>query len=257
MASLRFDVEIVGPKPHEVPAVELAEFIQEFARAVLNASGGISESGGTPVSLVGVTEGSDRLTFATTEKFVPVVARISTSIAKRRFSGLPESAHESLHRMSQVTKRRGWGLRIPANKKLKIPAASIKKGADIPAPAPKPLMRGTTSLLARVMRVGGVRPRAELRIPNSSDLLFVDISEDIARILASRLYDEVTLEGVATWDPDTWRMRDFAVTRLLEFVGTPPAEAFRELSAAAGSAWDGVDAVAYVKDVREGGSDLH
>lgn len=86
----------------------------------------------------------------------------------------------------------------------------------------------------------------------------VDVTEEMAMALASRLYQDVALEGTATWDPDTWRLRSFRVVRLLDFAAVSPMAAFHELAAAAGDAWDGVDALEFVRSSREGGAgDLH
>jgi hypothetical protein len=269
MTTVRFEVDIVGPKPDEVPATDLCEFVTEFVRAVAEAGANnaaepaeADRAEETPVapcvSLVEISEGSDRLTFATTREYAQAVARIASSIRRGRYAALPRSVHESLHRMSQVTYRRGWGIRFPANRKLGIVTATLKKGADIPAPKPLPAMTGSTTLLGRLMRVGGVSPKAELRLPNRPDLLYVDVTEEMAMALAGRLYQDVSLEGTASWDPDTWRLRSFRVARLLDFAAISPAAAFRELAASAGDAWNGVDALAYVRSSREGGDgDLH
>lgn len=268
MTTVRFEVDIVGPKPDEVPATDLCEFVTEFVKAVAatvseaaevtDPAAGEATLVASCVSLVDISEGSDRLTFATTQQYAPAVARIASSIRRRRYSSLPRTAHESLHRMSQVTHRRGWGIRFPGNRKLGIQTATLKMGSDIPAPQTPPAMTGSTTLLGRLMRVGGVSPKAELRMPNRSDLLYVDVTEEMAMALANRLYQDVSLEGTAIWDPDTWRMRSFKVVRLLDYTALSPAAAFRELAASAGNAWNGVDALAYVRSSREGGGgDLH
>lgn len=273
MTTVRFEVDIVGPKPDEVPATDLCEFVAEFVKAVAAFDDDSNEVEDSPegddendqplstppcLSLVEISEGSDRLTFVTTQKYAPAVVRIASSIRRGRYSGLPRSAHEYLHRMSQVTKRRGWGIRFPSNKKLGIQPASVKKGEEIPEPKSAPAMSGTTTLLGTLMRVGGVSPRAELRLANRSKLLYVDVTEEMAKALASRLYQQVSLEGTATWDPDTWRMQSFKAVRLLDYAGLPPSAAFRELSSSAGNVWDGVDAIEYVRANRDGGAgDLH
>ena len=269
MTTVRFEVDLVGPKPDEVPATDLCEFVTEFVRAVAGASGDVAAESADAertedtlavpcVSLVEISEGSDRLTFATTHEYAPAVARIASSIRRGRYTSLPRAVHESLHRMSQVTHRRGWGIRFPANKKLGIVTATVKKGTAIPPPKAFPAMTGSTTLLGRLMRVGGVSPKAELRLPNRPDLLYVDVTEEMAMALAGRLYQDVALEGTATWDPDTWKLRSFKVVRLLDFAAVSPAAAFRELAAAVGDAWDGVDALEFVRSNREGGAgDLH
>src|SRR5262249_38810990 len=96
-------------------------------------------------------------------------------------------------------------------------------------------------------------PRAELRVANRSSLLYVDVSEEDAKFLGQRLYDQVVLEGVATWDPETWAVREFRVSRVTEYRPGRVADAFRALAEVSEGIWEQVDAVDFVRKVRGSG----
>ncbi len=67
------------------------------------------------------------------------------------------------------------------------------------------------------------------------------------------MYETIALEGEAVWDPDTWEIIEFRATRMLPYRPKDPLAAFRELAAASGGAWDGIDADEYVRGIRSEG----
>jgi hypothetical protein len=118
-----------------------------------------------------------------------------------------------------------------------------------------PEVRGTTTLYGRCIRVGGVRPKAEISL-RQGGTLFIDVTEQIAKDLGRRLYDEVCILGEASWETATWTIQGFRATAISPYSPTDLAAAFEQLAAAAGTHWDGVDAIEYVQHCRhnEGGS---
>jgi hypothetical protein len=208
-AEKQFRLDILGPRPQDVPARDLADFIQKFDAAVraelapvssedslrepadaeldvlaFRYSSSWSETADEPtISLVAISEGSDRLHFAVAPRAIPAVARISRSLASQDFTLLTRTAWQALHDMSQVTKRRAWGVRLCKNAALSIEEATVPIGGEVPAPDELPAITGTTVIRARVIRAGGAKPRAELRVPNRSSLLYVDVSEADAKFL--------------------------------------------------------------------------
>ncbi len=78
----------------------------------------------------------------------------------------------------------------------------------------------------------------------------VQASRELVKELGDRVYETVALEGEAVWDPETWELVDFRATRVLPYKPNDLLAAFRELAAATGGAWDGVDAAEYVRKAR-------
>jgi hypothetical protein len=114
-------------------------------------------------------------------------------------------------------------------------------------------LQGTTTIQALCLRVGGVQPKAELRLPNREKLLHAELTAEVARQLAQRLYEEVILEGRATWNVDPWEVEAFRVNRVTTYRKTDAVLAFKELSEAARGSWDEVDALSYVHGLRSDG----
>jgi hypothetical protein len=128
----------------------------------------------------------------------------------------------------------------------------IQKDQSVDAPRTPGTTSGTTTLLARCVRVGGAtQPKAELRLIQGN-LLHVKVSEAMARELGRHLYDEIVLTGIATWRMDTWAIIDFKIKNISKFGRVAPAVAFRELAEAAGGALDQVDAWEFVQQGRDG-----
>lgn len=249
----RFQIDITGPNPEDVSVGELTDFLRSLEQAVSSVAG--EEADPIRLRLVSIEQGSDRLTVAVPADALPNIALITSSIEENNFDDLPRPTHEALRNMSKVTKRNNWGFRFVENKNLDIRSAAIDAGAEIPAPVVTEV-KGVTSILAKCMRSGGaVAPRVELRLPNRATLLHVDVSENLARELGSRLYEDVVLSGEATWNSYSWEIVSFTVASISPYESTPVDVSFRQLAEVSREAWDGVDANAFVREQREERSD--
>lgn len=110
---------------------------------------------------------------------------------------------------------------------------------------------GSTTLYGKLMRIGNHKPTAQIVLEPSGKSLTVELpDQESARQLSPALYQVVGLEGDAVWRSTDWEILEFKVTRVLPFVECDVVEAFKELSDAAGGAWDNVDVDAYLKDLR-------
>jgi hypothetical protein len=100
--------------------------------------------------------------------------------------------------------------------------------------------------------VGGIKPKAEIQL-YQGEILYITVSEEIAKEIAKSLYEGVCIEGRARWNTEDWTIAEFEGWRISKFKATDPATAFRELEVAAGGRWDGIDAIGYVKALRSEG----
>jgi hypothetical protein len=140
------------------------------------------------------------------------------------------------------------------NDRAGIKPAAITPDRGVDAPAAPVTISGTTTLLARCLRVGGAtQPKAELRLTQGGNLLHVKVSEIIARHLGHHLYEEILLAGTATWRTDTWNVVNFKVESVSEFNRVAPAVAFRELAEAAGDTLNDANAWELVKNEHDDG----
>jgi hypothetical protein len=247
-------VAITGAQvsPEEVSLRELVAVLQRLDAAIQSyAAEKLDVPEGVAVSLVDIRSGSESLVLSVPEPLLPAVATISDSFCRGDFSALPRATYKELYELSDTMVRRGWGLEIREQREAGIPYAKLTPEAPLAPPAGPVQLRGTSTVHGRCLRVGGsTKPRAEIRL-SSGGLLNVDLSEELAKELAPQLYEEVALEGTATWDPDTWKIESFRVNEVLPYRKTDPALAFRELSEAAAGRWDEVDPVSYVRGLRD------
>lgn len=251
MAKRNFTIKMTGKaRPETVSAGDLADFIEHVEKALVAyaKTEALELQNDVAVSLVGVGEGSNALTFAAQVEVMPGVIAMAEAIAHRDFSRLPYETHQNLYDMVELSRKRQWGFELHNVGQV---AAVIEPGEEIQSPSSPVMISGSTNILARCLRVGGVTPKAEIRTLKDNKILHVVISEAMAKELAKRLYDIVLLEGQATWSAETWKIEDFKVTSVQPYRKIPPSIAFGELRSITDSRWDEVDAVEYVSELRD------
>lgn len=117
------------------------------------------------------------------------------------------------------------------------------------------LIKGTTTIFGRCMRVGGKIPKVDLALSNRDRLLHCKTTREIAIRLSRSLYQNVALYGRAMWDPDTWELIEFKATQIANQEYESPVKALKEISKVVGDQWKDVDVVAFVDHIRSGGAD--
>lgn len=242
-----------APTPVSTPAGELADLIAHIETAIVETARQLeveTSPGDTSVSVVAIGEGSNRLTLSVVLPLAIAASSISQAMETGDYSRLPMRAHRALHNISQQMIKKEWAFLFEPFPEQQIAAGSISSGNPVPDPDARRI-KGTTVVFGECIRVGGVKPKADLRIANRTDLLHATVTSAIAKTLARQLYEHVAIEGEATWEPDTWEIKEFEATRLVDYRGTQdPLAAFTELAKVAGKRWEGVDAGAYVRGLR-------
>lgn len=239
--------------PEAVSLHDLAEVLASVERLVC-ASAGSAPASETPqevaISLVGIEDGSTSLVLSVQDLHVDAVSRVSKAVATDAYEDLPEPALLELNRLSRSLESRGRKLEILPDRDQGICHALIE-AEKVPAPAGLSIVEGTTTIYGRCLRVGGATtPKAEIRLSSTGKILNVELSEEAAKELARRLYEEVILEGTVAWNAVTWEIESFRVSHIAPYRQTEPALAFKELAEAAHGQWDGVDAADYVRVLR-------
>ncbi len=102
------------------------------------------------------------------------------------------------------------------------------------------LVSGDTAFSGRVERVGGAtETRCALRVPFRRRLLYCRLeTDDVARFLGQRLYEDVVVQGRACWLKGSWRVVSFLVKGASQPQAGSLVEAFEALREAGGDAWD-------------------
>lgn len=253
----RLRIDILGPRPSEVDIEDLASILEDLRKAITGCldpdRAGAADELAARVSLVDIVEGSDGLVFEVQPRAAAAVSRLSRALRSRSYGDLPSASHAALYRINQFTAKRAWGIRIRAKKSAGVEPVDVIEPDHVDPPTQRRTLSGSTTLLARCLRVGGATtPMAELRLP-SKQLLYVQVTENVARELGKRLYDQVVLSGDAVWDAKDGELQEFKVKEVSSFRGVPIDIAFKELASASRGRWDQVDAESFVKRVRESG----
>lgn len=243
-----------GVQPDSVPAREVAAFISNFEAAIVATAkaNGLSlpeDQMEAVVSLVEIGEGSNTLKFAVLSTAFLAAGIVSSAIATRRYEEIPKLAQEAMAKVSDQADARGWTVEILPDESEIVRGAEISPENPVPHPI-EPFIEGVTTVYGICMRVGGADPRAEIRT-HKGQLLYIKINHLLAKQLAGRLYEEVGIEGEATWNADTWKMVEFKAIRLNEYQPVDLVEAFEEIARLTAGAWDGVDAVSFVEEIRD------
>lgn len=248
--TLRIDAHVqdVRASLETVTAGDLAEIIRLVERALVEtAQATNADLSEAPVlSVVGIAGESNALACAVAPALIPAVSIVTQSIADSDFSVIPPIAQKQLHELQKVTARRHWTLGFEETGNIELTRATISPEVPIPE---SPVVHGETTVYGEIIRVGGKRPKVQLRLV-SGEVLTSEISRPFAEQLASRLYTEVGLEGEAIWDTDAIQIVSFRVSRVLSYRETPITEAFRSLYGCGGSAWAGIGPNDYVGGVR-------
>lgn len=240
-----FSFRVTGTTPSGIPVSDLADMLDSFEKA-LKVLVQASDSVEPTISLVGVRSRSAIFEFASDmpKQVGDAVSVIATGVKSRSIGGLPKEARAAVQKVVPFLKRRGteeavFEIRVGPDTESP-PIVSISTKDEFPYQTPR--VQGHTILYGILTWIGGERPRAHIRLDNG-DLLNCRISRPLARKLAPRLYEEVGVEGLATWDTEDWSILEFEVTGVTDYKEGRILDAFDDLSDALGDSWSDVDDV--------------
>lgn len=241
----RITVRLPELRPWSTDASELAFLLRTLEAALVAMPAPASPEGEptAPLSLVGVADGSNKLTLAVAPIRLAAFAALASSIATSNYLSLPPSAHDALHELSNRLVAASHSVIVTAGRSSGVARFEISASHPVPKRQPVPPLRGPSNLYGRCLSVGGAKTtRAELRLADGAVFTCQLASRELARELAKRLYEEVVLDGNAAWDIATGELLEFEAQRLTPF-GPPPGESdpFAALRLLAGNRLDGVN----------------
>ncbi len=208
--TLRF-TGVADLKPQALRAKELADIIENFEAAItaaVVAHDPTIKREQVAVALIAVNDQSIGLAFAPNlpELTYPAAFRIAEAFATQRFAGLPAAVLSPLRGLVRFVRQRGCIAEVKIKHGVQTATISITAQTRIEAFTP---VDGETILYGQVIRAGGVDPKVELK-PPTGKAIFCSTTEEIAIQLANRLYQQVSVQGCATWDQETLESKNFA-----------------------------------------------
>jgi hypothetical protein len=154
--------------------------------------------------------------------------------------------------LSEIAKSVQCRVEVTLGARAKQPLFSIGED-DYGRIAGRLLMRGETTIVATIERVGGATDvKCALRVPGRRHLLYCDVkTRDLAQRLGRHLYEEIAAAGTATWIHSSWRIYSFTINDFTQPRLGNALEAIEEIRRAGLSAWDSIeDPQKYIEDLR-------
>lgn len=246
--TFQFRIAGDGVRPETTPISELADFLRHIEKAVLSNAGPQDQIDPETdvVSAVAISAGSTSITFAVTTALVASFSGIEAAVVTSDFSRITRAAHQELYEAQRRLNHLGWTVQYAPSNSLGKPAPLE---LAIPEPPPARTTVGPTVVYGTCTRIGGVKPRGQLRLTDGN-LLSFDLPRDLAIELGHRLYEDIGIRGIAKWDVENWRVEEFEAAEIDDFVDPDPLEGFRRLWQVSKGIWDGVDAARYVDELR-------
>ena len=251
-----FTIRLVGEnvRPHLIPVRDLAQLMVAAEEAVGAVAARDYPDQAEELAL-GLSELQDRSIGFAFRSNLPALAlaaytELVTATDNRLFRSLPARSVEGLRTLTAFAREHKGSTQFWVGS-AERPRLELPSEFAIEIPVPE-YQRGETVLYGRVERVGGVRPRARLRV-SQNDVVYVDITEEQSRELGRRLYQRAGLRGQATWDAQDGSVVYFRVEEILHYERGSASQAFAELRQASRGAYDAIqDVEAHVASVREG-----
>jgi hypothetical protein len=238
--------------PENIRIGEIAVILEAVENVLLSVvskkHAGLSKEHLT-IGLHSINSGSLGLQF--TSKFPEVVnpafEQVAISIKSRKPESIPFESHGHFEKIiSFVKKHQAQADFIVVNGKSKT-LATLTPEFELPKPG---YITGQTTIYGKIVRVGGVDPKVEVKTI-SEQTLYCPFEVELASQLGARLYQLVGLNGEARWNTHSLEIIDFRVTEISDYQETSIVDAFQSLSEVTGDYYADIDDVnAYITELR-------
>lgn len=227
--SLRFSGN--GVSPGNTRCRDVADLIRAAEDLVesLLAEDDNEDVSALTLSLVAIEDQSLGLKFSAAAMTMVLTAWQTLAIAVNsgKIDRLPEKTRASLTDIVHFVKKRNCTGELGDSSHPDSVLATITPDTELPSSSK---MSGNTSIIGKVVRVGGSDPKVGLKLSNGRTLS-CDTSEMLAKEMGHRLYEVVVCKGEATWNLGDNSLLKFKVKDIAPFHRKPASEAFAELAA--------------------------
>lgn len=163
-------------------------------------------------------------------------------IENKDFTRTPVSTRMALSRLIKKAEEKNCTVEIyPDSTNRKVKAKISPEDTALLSPEVSKI-QGTSVLFGEVITVGGAEPGSKLRLSDGT-LFSVKLTRELAKNLGDRLYEDVSLRGVATWDSNTLTLLNFRAEEIMPYKKTPMRDAVKAIHEADPDAWADVDDV--------------
>jgi len=239
--------------PEATPLDRLIALLGELNKVLVEGRTVIPEGLSEPlIALVGIRRGSNALAFRLNDVLAPEYRDLTRCIKEREFGSVPRSQHVALLDLNKLLIHNGWSVCIEGDETLGIQATEISPHNPIPSLETRRFISGSTELFGQCIQVGGVSPKVRVKLADGK-IIPAQTTMNTAKEVAMHLYEDVLVSGEATWDAESWAIVGFQLIALKSYDLPNPITAFQKLADLVGKSWEGVDASAFVRELRYGG----
>ena len=142
---------------------------------------------------------------------IPALFLISTAFETKNFNQIPNTSIEELRSIQRFAKKyKCDGYFIKNGERL----AAFNQYTDVSYNELETI-KGETTIYGEIQVAGGkINPHVHIRINDDYTISF-EVEKELAKQLASQLYNDVGLTGVARWDRKSYKILDFKIDKLI------------------------------------------
>ncbi len=250
LQDLKFIIHGDEVSPETVDVEQLAKLLLYLRSAI---AGVASVDGATKkdvfIAFLSTGKGSNELDLKASAAGVRGMFRLTEFVTKKRIDRLPKQSQIALAGMSELGNRNNWS-------DFEARGGSSRSRFTITADPKRPTYGGETTIFGRCLKVGGRRPTATL--VTAGQLVTAKLANvEMAKEVATHLYQIIGLEGEATWYIDDDTLHGFEATALNPYRDRNEDKSpknllstIEELRKLSHGRWDDVDPEAFVKELR-------
>jgi hypothetical protein len=191
------------------------------------------EEGEIVVGLTEIVHGSYTTRFKTNyaNQAHEVMPLIGDALLHGNMGELPDDALTQLVELQRLTRKHRCNIQFSDVNGTRRELGELTTHTEIALQ--RPTVESHDVLYGKVIRIGGETPRVKLHLLTGEDFTCRITEVDgnrVAKQLAKQLYTLVGVEGRATRDSRTMRLKDFMIEGLLPYRDVSPREAFEDVA---------------------------
>jgi hypothetical protein len=203
------------------------------------------------IALTGIKEGSLECIFSVEPEILPYIAEFTIDIEQRHWNKMPLKAYNAIFELHKSLDKLGASLEIHPDIEIGIAEVHLSHYEAIPEREAAHLT-GETTLSGELVQAGGAKPKIDFRLDMTGKIMHIDVPENVAKKLGSRLYQPITITGDATWNSETWEIEKFIFKDVIETESTDSSSSLDALHRILGDTWFGVDVEEFMLELRGG-----
>lgn len=226
-----FEAHFSGPDvvPGRVRSKDLGEVITaiEDLIAIMISENhlGIVRKDAIVVGLKNIKSGSTSLAFDVNDRTLSMeaISELRQRFKKNELIKLPLAARRSLDTILKFVKKYNSPFKARSLEDPSVDFFSLDLDTEIPY---SPSISGETVLYGQVAKAGGTEsPKIQFKLL-TGQTVYCETTKEIAVKAAQKLYQEVGLRGLASWNTETSFVEEFYVKEILDYEKTDISEGF-------------------------------